>query len=47
MCKDLHEGIGCYLGNSFDLNLLTVVLTIMLSQDNAMHSGAGEGERRK
>lgn len=34
-----------YLGDSFDLNLLAVVLTIVLSQDNTMHCGAGEGQR--
>lgn len=34
-----------YPGNSFDLNLLAVVLTIMLSQDYTMHTGAEEGQR--
>lgn len=36
---------AAYPGDSFDLDLLAVVLTIVLSQDNTMHPGAGEGRR--
>lgn len=36
---------AAYPGDGFDLDLLAVVLTIVLSQDDAMHSGAGGGRR--
>lgn len=36
-----------YPGNGLDLNLLTVVLTIMFSQDNSVVSRTGENKNRQ
>lgn len=36
-----------HLGDGFDLDWFAVVLTIVLSQDHTVCSGAGEGQRRK